>query len=298
MFNPLYAKILLTTLTILLLNSSHAFDDVKVTSTAVTENIHMLVGKGGNVGVFVGNDGTFIIDDQFAPLTEKLMAAIKSVGGDTPKFLLNTHFHGDHSGGNENFGKKGAMIVSHDNVRDRLMRGSVIKEFDMKTPPAVAVALPVITYAKYMHLHINGEDVNVVHVPNAHTDGDSFVHFKNANVVHAGDVFFNGFYPFIDSSHGGSMKGTIAAVDAILTITNADSKIIPGHGPLADKKQLEDYKSMLETAYASLLKLKKEGLSAADAIAKKPLASLDAEWSDGMFSSDKWLEIVYPAVSD
>lgn len=294
----MYKKIIVLTAAVLLsVTSLHAFDDVKVTSTEVAKNIHMLMGKGGNVGVFVGKDGTFVIDDQFAPLTEKLMAAIKDVGGDAPKFLLNTHFHGDHSGGNENFGKKGAMIISHLNVRERLKHGSEIKEFGMILPPASAEALPIITYKDQMHFHINGEDVVVTHVPNAHTDGDSFIHFKNANVIHAGDIFFNGFYPFIDPTHGGTVKGVISAADKILQLSNDKTKIIPGHGPLANKADLDTYKKMLEVAYSNLLKLKEEGLNAEQAKAKKPLAEFDKEWSDGMFTSERWIEIIYPAVA-
>ena len=277
-------------------SSIQALEAVKVSTLKVNDQIHMLSAKGGNVAVFIGKDGTFVIDDQFAPLTKKLMAAIKELGGDTPKFLVNTHFHGDHSGGNENFGNKGVLIVSHDNVRERLLNGSNIAAFGMKTPPAPAAALPVITYANKMHFHINAEDVNLVHVANAHTDGDSFVHFKNANVIHAGDVFFNGFYPFIDSDHGGTLKGMINAVDKILALSNAETKIIPGHGALANKQDLEAYKAMLETAYSNLIKLKNQGLSADDAKAKKPLAALDKKWSGGIFNSDKWIDIVYPAV--
>ena len=148
-----------------------------------------------------------------------------------------------------------------------------------------------------MHFHLNNEDISITHTPNAHTDSDSFIYFKKANVVHAGDIFFNGFYPFIDSDHGGSLKGTIAAVNAILSITNADSKIIPGHGPLGDKKQLEAYGEMLKTAYANLLSLKNEGISAQDAKQKKPLKALDEKWGKGMFTSERWIEVVYPAVS-
>lgn len=292
----MFKKILVTFTGALILSSHalYAFDDVKITSAEVTKNIHMLVGKGGNVGVFVGKDGTFIIDDQFAPLSEKLMAEIKNVGGNAPTFLLNTHFHGDHSGGNENFGKKGAMIISHDNVRKRLLAGSEIKEFGMVSPPAPAEALPIMTFDSKMHFHINGDDVAAIHVPNAHTDGDSFIHFKNANVIHAGDIFFNGFYPFIDSSHGGSVKGVISAVTAILALSNDETKIIPGHGPLASKSDLEAYKKMLETADASLSPLKAKGLTKAQAIAKKPLQAIDEEWANGMFSSDKWIEVIYP----
>lgn len=278
-------------------NGAFAKKEVTVTSVKLTDNIYMLSAKGGNVGVFIGKDGTFVIDDQFAPLSEKLLAKIKSLGGDSPKFLVNTHFHGDHTGGNENFGKQGALIVAHDNVRERLVKGAFIKAFNANIPPAPVDALPVITFAKKMHFHLNGDELSVLHTPNAHTDGDSFIHFKKANVVHAGDIFFNGFYPFIDPEHGGSLKGVIAAVDKILAITNADSKIIPGHGPLADRKQLEAYGLMLKTAYANLLKLKNDGVSAEDAKSKNPLESLDAQWSKGMFTSNRWIEIVYPAVS-
>ena len=291
--------ITLTTLSASVLFLSHqavALDVPKVNAVKVADGIHMLTGKGGNVGVFIGKDGTFMIDDQFAPMTPKLMDKIKSLGGDKPKFLINTHFHGDHTGGNENFGKKGSMIVSHDNVRERLKKGYEIAAFNNKTPPAAAEALPVITYSEKMHFHLNSENVNLIHVSNAHTDGDTFIHFKNANVIHAGDLFFNGFYPFIDGGNGGSVKGMIDAADTMLSVTNDDTKIIPGHGPMANRKDLVAYRDMLKIAYTNLLKLKNQGLSAEEAKAKKPLAELDKDWSGGIFKSDKWIEVVYPAV--
>jgi len=270
--------------------------DVKINPIPVSENIYMLSGQGGNIGLFLGEDGTFIIDDQFAPLTEKILAAIKSVGGDTPRFLINTHFHGDHTGGNENLGNVGTLIVSHDKVRERLVAGSYIKEFGMNSPPANKAALPVLTFSEDMHFYINNDSVNAVHVPSAHTDGDSIIYFKKANVVHAGDIFFNGFYPFIDAANGGSLRGTIAAVDAILAATDSKSKIIPGHGPLADKAQLQAYRDMLAIAYARLLKLKNDGVSVEDAIIHDPLSDLEAEWGNGIFSGEKWIRITYPAV--
>ena len=282
---------------LLFLNSAvNAQDDVKIEAIAVAGNIHMLIGQGGNIGVFTGTDGTFVVDDQFAPLSEKILAAVKSIGGDSPKFLLNTHFHGDHTGGNENFAKKGALIVSHDNVRERLVNGSFIAAFGMRTGPAPRPALPAVTFSEDIHFHINNESVRAIHVPNAHTDGDSFIYFKNANVVHTGDVFFNGFYPFIDSAHGGSLKGTIAGVDKILSITDVNSKIIPGHGPLADRAQLQAYRDMLSTAYERLLKLKNEGVSAEDAIIQKPLVDLEKKWGNGIFTGEKWIKIIYPGV--
>jgi len=273
-----------------------ALDVPAVNAVKVANGIHMLSAKGGNVGVFIGKDGTFVVDDQFAPLTEKLMAKIKSLGGDTPKFLVNTHFHGDHTGGNENFGKKGAMIVSHDNVRERLKKGYKVAAFNNTTPPAPAAALPVITYSEKMHFHINSEDVNLVHVSNAHTDGDTFIHFKKANVIHAGDLFFNGFYPFIDAGNGGNVKGVIDAANTMLALANNNTKIIPGHGPLARKKDLEAYRNMLQKAYFNLLALKKQGLNSAQAQAKRPLAEFDKDWANGIFTSDKWIDVIYPAV--
>ena len=276
--------------------SSYAADDVTIDPIKVSDNIYMLKGKGGNIGVFTGADGTFIIDDQFAPLTPKILKAIKSIGGDFPRFTLNTHYHGDHTGGNENLGNSGTLIVSHDNVRERLLNGSFIQAFSMKTDPAKKVALPVLTFSKDMHFHINDESVKAIHVPTAHTDGDSFIHFKKANVVHAGDIFFNGFYPFIDAAGGGSVRGMIQAADEILAITDANSKIIPGHGPLSDKTQFQVYRDMLETVYKRLLTLKNQGVSVEDAILQEPLKDLEKEWGDGMFTGERWISIIYPAV--
>jgi glyoxylase-like metal-dependent hydrolase (beta-lactamase superfamily II) len=297
MFTKTLALTALLTTSIISSSSLFAKKEVKITSTKLTNTIYMLSAKGGNVGVFIGADGTFIIDDQFAPMSEKLLAKIKSLGGESPKFLINTHFHGDHTGGNENFGKKGAMIIAHKNVRSHLQEGSLVKTFNMVTPPAPAAALPVITYTEKMYFHLNKDDISIIHTPKAHTDGDSFIYFKQANVVHAGDIFFNGFYPFIDPDNGGSLKGMIAAVDTLLAITDANSKIIPGHGPLADKKQLEAYSTMLKTAYKNLLALKNTGTSLADAKTSQPLKTLDEKWGKGMFTSDKWIDIIYPSIT-
>ena len=166
----------------------------------------------------------------------------------------------------------------------------------MNAPPANKAALPVLTFSGDMHFHINNESVNAVHVPSAHTDGDSIIYFKKANVVHAGDIFFNSFYPFIDAANDGSLRGTIAAVDAMLAATDSKSKIIPGHGPLADKAQLQAYRDMLATAYARLLKLKNDGVSVEDVVIQDPLADLESQWGNGIFSGEKWIRLTYPAV--
>ncbi len=273
-----------------------AEEEVKIESIKVADQIYMLAGKGGNIGLLIGQDGTFLIDDQFAPLTEKIIAAIKSVGGESPKFLINTHYHGDHTGGNENFGKGGTLIFSHDNVRDRLLNGSFIREFNMKRDGVDPIGLPVVTFSEDISFHLNGDTVHAIHVPHSHTDGDSIIHFRSANVVHAGDVVFNGFYPFIDVSHGGSIKGMIAGVKKILVLSDGNTKIIPGHGPLTNTAELGNYLHMLETVYERLRKLKADGKTAREAIEANPLADLEEEWGDGIFTGEKWIEIIYSGV--
>jgi glyoxylase-like metal-dependent hydrolase (beta-lactamase superfamily II) len=271
-------------------------EEVKIMTTPVTEQIYMITGKGGNIGLVIGGDGTFLIDDQYAPLTEKIIAAIKSVGGDFPKFLINTHYHSDHTGGNENLGQGGTLIFSHDNVRERLDIGSFIAAFNMKREGVSREGLPVVTFSEDITFHLNGDSIRAIHVPHAHTDGDSFVYFKKANVIHAGDLFFNGFYPFIDVTHGGSLKGMIEGVDRVLALADDNTKIIAGHGPLGDKAQLARYRQMLEIAYERLGKLKAEGKTAQEAAAAKPLADLEAIWGGGLFKSDRWIEIIYSGV--
>lgn len=271
-------------------------DEVKIESIKVTDQIYMFTGSGGNLGLFIGQDGTFLIDDQFAPLTEKIIAEVKAVGGDFPKFLINTHYHGDHTGGNENLGKGGTLIISHDNVRDRLRNGAFIREFNMKMAAVDPAGLPVITFSEDISFHLNGDTVQAIHVPHSHTDGDAIIYFSSANVIHAGDVIFSGFYPFIDVSHGGSIKGMINGVKLILSLSDVNTKIIPGHGPLTNRAELSSYLTMLETAYERLRKLKADGKTAQEAIAAKPLADLEEEWGDGLFNGDKWIEIIYPGV--
>ena len=270
--------------------------DVQVKASKLTGNLYMITGKGGNLGLLTGSDGSFLVDDQFAPLTQQIIDVVKSVGGDVPRFLINTHFHGDHTGGNENLGQQGTLIMSHHAVRERLVAGSHIAAFSMTSGPANPAALPVVTYAHNMHLHINEETVRIEHTPNAHTDGDSFVVFENANVVHAGDLFFNGFFPFIDAANGGSLRGVIAAVDRILAVTDDSTQIIPGHGPLASRGDLKRYRTMLAIANERLRKLKNQGLSAEEAVAKAPLKDIEAQWGKGIFSADKWISIVYAAI--
>ncbi len=270
-----------------------ADEEVTIKTLKVRDGVYMLAGKGGNIGVFIGEDGTFMIDDQFAPLTPKHLEAIKTAGGEVPKFLINTHYHADHTGGNENLGKAGTVIFSHNQVRERMTMETVIKAFNMTTPPQPKAALPVVTFSTDITFHLNGDTLYVFHVPNAHTDGDSVIHFKNTNVIHAGDVMFNGFYPFIDVAHGGTLKGMVEGADAVLALADGETKIIPGHGPLGDKAQLKAYRDMLDTAYERLSGLRNKGMSVEQAVAQKPLADLEERWGKGMFTGDKWIGLIY-----
>ena len=268
------------------------FDKVTIEDTDLGGGIHMLTGQGGNIGLSVGPDGVFLIDDQYAPLTEKIMAAIKKLTPEPVEFVINTHWHGDHTGGNENMGKAGAVIVAHDNVRVRMSSEQFNKAFDRKTPPSPAGALPVVTFAQGVKFHWNGEEMSVFHVQNAHTDGDAVIHFKNANVLHTGDVFFNGRYPFIDVDSGGSIKGMIAAADRILGMINDQTKVIPGHGPLGDKKALQAYRDMLIDVSGKVESMLASGKTAEEIKAAKPGQTYDATWGTGWMKPDTFLDVV------
>ncbi|MGH1486857.1 MAG: MBL fold metallo-hydrolase [Cellvibrionaceae bacterium] len=262
-------------------------------SQKLSDNIHLITGKGGNIAVSIGEDGTFLIDDKFAPMTDAILNIIKKAGGDTPKFVINTHWHGDHTGGNENLGKKGSIIVAHANVRQRLSEENFISAFNMKAPPQPKAALPVITFTQELRFHLNNDTIDLQHIANAHTDGDSIIFFQKDNILHTGDLFFNGFYPFIDVEHGGSLKGMLTASEILLKLANDDTKIIPGHGPMATKKDLSDFRDMLDVAYKRLSALKKDGKSLEQALTMNPLKTLDAEWSDGLFKTNKWITLIY-----
>ncbi|MBT3266694.1 MBL fold metallo-hydrolase [Candidatus Poribacteria bacterium] len=259
-------------------------DDVTIGVNEVADGVYMLTGQGGNIGLSVGDDGAFLIDDQFAPLTEKILAAVGSVTDRPVRFLINTHHHGDHTGGNENIAAAGAAIVAHENVRVRLSDGP-------------AGALPVLTFRDAVTFHQNGDDIHVFHVANAHTDGDSVVHFRNANVIHMGDTFFSGRYPFIDVGSGGSIAGAIAAVDEVTPLIDSDTKIIPGHGPLSGPGDLRHYRAVLTTCRDRVQALIDAGTSREDAIAAKPNADYDDEWGGGFINPDRWVGSLYDSLT-
>jgi glyoxylase-like metal-dependent hydrolase (beta-lactamase superfamily II) len=269
------------------------FDTVTVRSQRVADGIYMLTGSGGNIGLATGPEATFIIDDQYAPLTQKILAAVKTVTSQPVRFVLNTHWHFDHTGGNENFAQTGVVIFAHDNVRTRLSRGQLIEQLKRTLPAAPHAALPTVTFSDTLTLHFNDETVEVFHVANAHTDGDAMMYFRKANVVHTGDVFVRYGYPFIDTSSGGTFLGTISAIDQLLALTNASTKYIPGHGALAERKDVEQYRSMLRTARDRIFAQVKAGKSVEQVKNSKPLADLDAAWGKGMIASDGFVELIY-----
>lgn len=272
------------------------FSKVEITTTEVTPGIYMLQGQGGNIGVSVGDDGVFVIDDQFAPLTDKILSAINKLSDKPVRFVINTHWHFDHTGGNENLGKGGAIIVAHDNVRKRMSKGQMMEAFNTEVPPAPKEALPVVTFDQGVTFHWNDETLEVVHPAPAHTDGDAVIYFQGANVVHAGDLFFNGFYPFIDAGSGGSMAGVIEGVAAILARIDDNTRVIPGHGPLSNKAELQSYHDMLKIIYGRVKALKGKGKSAAEVVAAKPTADFDEKWGGGFLKPDRWVEIIYTAI--
>ncbi|WP_425451718.1 MBL fold metallo-hydrolase [Alteromonas aestuariivivens] len=259
------------------------FDDVDITDTPLRGSVHMLQGMGGNIGVSAGKDGILIIDDQFEPLAEKISAALDELGSGGPRYIINTHYHGDHTGGNAHFHThKGSTIFAHENVRIRLASDDSVDE----------AALPVVTYEDGIKLHFNGETLHVMHLPSAHTDGDSVVWFEQSNILHTGDLLFNGLFPFIDLSAGGSVSGYIESVKSLLEKVDENTMIISGHGPIANKKQYESNLAMIEETYAYVQAQKAAGKSL-DAVIQEGLDEKWKDWSWSFISEEKWISTLY-----
>jgi len=233
------------------------YDTVKIVPVKITDQIYMLKGSGGNLGVLIGSEGTLLIDNQFAPLSNKINGAIKTLSPGEIKFAINTHIHGDHTGGNDNFRRMGAVLVAHDNVRERMVKEQVNPRTNRTTPPRDKDAWPLVTFADKVNFHLNGEDVILHHFDKGHTDGDVIVQFKNANVVHTGDAFVRYGYPYIDLSNGGSVNGFINTLDKVLALIDDNTKVIPGHGEIATKadvKKLRDGMADIRDQVAAALK--------------------------------------------
>ena len=256
------------------------YENVTIQTQAVAGNVSMLIGAGGNIGVSAGADGILIIDDQFAPLAGRIRDAIEALGSSVPKFVLNTHFHGDHTGSNEEFGE-GSLIIAHENVRKRLQAGN-----------APASALPVVTYDDDVTLHFNGEEITLIHMPAGHTDTDSVVMFADSNVIHMGDHFFNGGFPFVDLANGGSVQGLISNVEKALSWISDDTSIIPGHGPLATKSDLMDFYGVVKDTSVAIRVMKSQRMTKEEIVA----AGLDStyeSWGQGYINEQRWTEIVF-----
>ena len=279
------------------------WDAVAITSEDLGGGIHVLFGRGGNIGLSTGDDGALLVDDQYAPLTDKILAAVRSITTEPVRFVINTHWHGDHTGGNENLGKAGSLIVAHENVRKR-MNPAEFTDLVGRSDQAAHEALPVVTFESGVTLHWNGLAIEARHQPQAHTDGDSVIFFRGANIVHMGDLFFNGAFPFIDVDSGGGIDGLIAAVESVAAATDDETTIIPGHGPVTDRATLLQYGAALRAARERISERVAAGQSeeeaAADYAALVTGIGTDIGWSPdaaGFVSAERFVRLVHRSLS-
>lgn len=278
--------------------SAQSMEDVEIGVESLGSGVHMLSGRGGNIGLMVTEDGAFLIDDQYAPLTDKILEAVRSVTDQPVKFVLNTHWHGDHTGGNENLAGQGTLVVAHDNVRERMSSEQVSEFFGRSTPASPDGALPVVTFSDAVTFHLGGQRIHAFHLPHAHTDGDSVVHLSDANVIHTGDIVFYGLYPFIDVDSGGSLAGVIEAVESIAERADADTAIIPGHGPLIDREQLLGYHAMLQNVKERLTDAIDSGKSLVEIQDMGITAEYDEQWGGGFIPPDRWVELLHRSLTE
>ncbi|MYF77296.1 MAG: MBL fold metallo-hydrolase [Acidobacteria bacterium] len=279
------------------------WDAVSITSQDVGGGIHVLFGRGGNIGLSTGKDGALLVDDQYAPLTDKILAVVRSITGEPVRFVVNTHWHGDHTGGNENLGKAGSLIVAHENVRRR-MNPAEFADLVGRSDQAAPEALPVVTFERGVTLHWNGLAIEAVHAPAAHTDGDSIIFFRGANVVHMGDLFFNGAFPFIDVDSGGGIDGMITAAGRVVEATDDQTTIIPGHGPVTDRATLMKYRDALKMARERISGRVAAGQSeddaAADYVALVTGIGTDIGWAPdagGFVNAERFVRLVHRSLS-
>jgi cyclase len=266
--------------------------DVPITTTELASGIYLLVGRGGNVGLTVGQDGAAIIDDQFADMAPKIRAAVAMLSDQPVKFVINTHLHGDHTGGNDAFGKAGAVIIAQENVRKRLGTPQVNPTTNQPITPRAREALPVVTFAHSATLHFNDDDLEFTHLPNAHTETDIVVRFRKANIVHMGDLFTAGF-PFIDGNTGGTFDGLIKAHEAVLATIDDQTKVIRGHGPLGNKAELQAYRDMLVVVRDRIAKLVRAGKSQDDVVIARPTKEFEEKYGGANFNAAQWIGRAY-----
>ncbi len=269
------------------------WDSVHIKTHHVAGSVYMLEGRGGNIGVSAGDDGVVLIDDQFAPLTDKIVAAVSAISTQPIRFLINTHIHPDHVGGNENMGKRGALIFARDSVRERLAAGIMNLRTNERMAPVLQAALPVVTFSDTITFHLNGEEVHAFRIAPAHTDGDTFIHFRGSDVLHLGDVFRTTSYPVVDTGNGGRYAGIIAGTETAIDIAGPATRIIPGHGEITDKAQLIAVRDLLITIRNRVQALISQGKTLEQVVAAKPTAQFDARWGGGFFSPDHFVAMVY-----
>jgi cyclase len=271
------------------------YSKVEIKATKVAGNVYMLQGAGGNIGVSVGADGILIVDDQYAPLADKIRAALKTLSQGKLKYILNTHWHGDHTGGNASFGPE-APIIAHDNVRKRLSTEQRIDFFKQTVPPSPKEAFPVITFDNSLSVHFNGEEIRAIHYPHGHTDGDSVIFFTSSNVVHLGDDFFTGRFPFVDVDNGGNVVGLAKNIGEIITKIPAGAKLIPGHGPLSTIDDLKLYHRMLlETT--DVVRKKVAAGKSLDQIKTEGFPEEWKSWGTGFIKPDQWVELIFKSLN-
>ncbi|MEO0425307.1 MAG: MBL fold metallo-hydrolase [Pseudomonadota bacterium] len=295
-------RLLVAALSLLAVATAQAqqdFSEVQIDAQAVAGSVYMLTGAGGNIGVSAGEDGVIIVDDQYAPLASKIRNALAELAGDAApiRFVINTHYHGDHTGGNETFqGDYGAAVIAHENVRKRLAEGGKAGNkariaFDLE--PAAQDALPVITFHDGMTLHLNGEDIRAMHLAHGHTDGDAIIYFAKANVVHMGDNFVTYGFPFVDLSAGGTVDGMIHTVEHVLSALPEDVKVIPGHGDLSTTADMRRFVAMLRDTQARVKAAHEEGVSLAQMKEQNLLAAWADAWGGGFVKVNDFIDTLY-----
>ena len=271
---------------------------VEFTTLQLSDTVYMLRGRGGNVGISAGKDGVYIIDDQVSPITKQLLQAIHKINNKPIRFVINTHYHADHTGGNETIGGAGAVIIAHDNIRKRMTTEQVSIFMQNTTPPYAENALPIVTFNDRVSLHLNGETATAYHVANGHTDGDSIIHFPVSNVIHMGDMYFNDQYPYVDLDAGGSMQGLVAAADLALSLANESTRIIPGHGPLGITEDLKNYRDYLVKASANVQELIDQDMNLQQIIAAEATKEWDEELGKTWITPAQFVTFIYNSLED
>ena len=289
--------LLLLGLIALALPASAQMGDVVIEASQLSDSLHMLTGRGGNIIISAGEDGIFLVDDQFAPLTERILAAVAEIQTGEVRFVLNTHWHGDHTGGNENLGKTGSVIVAHENVRERMSVAQFNELWDRETEASPEAALPIVTFRSGVTFHLNGETLEVTHIEHAHTDGDAIVQFMDANIIHTGDVVFWGLYPFIDVDSGGSIDGVIAGCDRLSEMADSETRFVPGHGTMFDLDELAQYRAMLVDIRTRVSGMIEKGMDLEAIKSAAPTSEYDEGWGQMWLDGDTFTETVFNSLS-